>query len=96
MKQLSLSEWLGVGQFFLTAFVALLVWVWGRYRDLTLIIRRLDEIERRLDHAGRKTSDLASTMQGFPDRWRHDLQFETGRIWTAVDQLRSVLLGRSV
>lgn len=93
---MGVSEWLAVAQVALTGVVALLVWVWGRYRDLALIIRRLDEIERRLDHAGKRTSDLASAVQTIPTRVHAEARPELDRMWASIDQIRGMLLGRGV
>lgn len=59
---MSTYQWITLAQFVLMTAASIIVWVLGRERkDLD---RQIREIHERLDNAGGKCSDLASTVQG--------------------------------
>ena len=106
-------EWISLLQSVVTAVALILIWLLRRAfqggawtTDLMgrmLIIERTQEAQKeRLDHAGAKLSDLASHVQGLPERLReqflsldraNDIIAESRadrvRIWQAIDQLRT-------
>ena len=84
-RALTLAEWLAIGQFLLTAVAASLVWLWGRGRDsgsansnvhgqFALLREKVGELERRMDKAGQRTSDLADQVQVMPDKFRDEIR----------------------
>jgi hypothetical protein len=86
----TLANWLAIGQFVITSAVGVFLYISGRREALVIhrldsLEKRCDAIDQRIDKGGGKVSDLASEVQGLPDRLRTDIRREN-------DDLRQELL----
>jgi hypothetical protein len=61
-------------------------WVQRREGSAEIPLHRITELERRMDRAGEKMSDLANDVQGMPERLRD--QFVTRYEWAATERRR--------
>lgn len=61
-------------------------WVQRREGSADVPIYRLSQLEKRMDDAGEKMSDLANIVQVMPDRLR--AEFVTRREWDATERRR--------
>lgn len=53
---------------------------------IPVLVHRVTELEKRVDQAGKHTSDLASAVQGLPERLRHT--FVTREEWNLTERRR--------
>ena|SRR3990167_734966 len=106
-------EWFSIIQSVVMTGALVLIWLLRRSFQSgswsTDLVARLAVLERshdahteRLNHTGAKLSDLASTVQGLPERlrehflpldrandWNAESRTDRVRIWQAIDQLRT-------
>jgi hypothetical protein len=59
-------------------------WVQRREGSADVPLWRITQLERRMDQAGDKMSDLANAIQGMPERLRDE--FVTRREWDAIEK----------
>jgi hypothetical protein len=73
--------WGGIG-------LAFAVGKWARSREAAgeTLLFRIEQLEKRMEQAGNKMSDLASAVQGLPDRLRHDFVLRVE--WDATERRR--------
>ena len=69
---MSAYEWFTIGQAILMALGMGLLWSLRSAFAGGSLLRRLEDLEKRMDRAGRLSSDLATEVQGLPDLLRSE------------------------
>jgi Zn-dependent protease with chaperone function len=62
-------------------------WARGRETAADAILYRVEQLERRMERAGEKMSDLANEVQAMPERLRHE--FVLRAEWALTERRKS-------